>query len=86
MTVSPLSRTSSTASVWSVSDDGTTHPNIIRRTRKRFTNVQLTMLEDLFHQTSHPSREEREAVAQLGDMYVPHPKGRASMLTRWNAL
>ncbi|KAF8664616.1 hypothetical protein AX16_000715 [Volvariella volvacea WC 439] len=41
-----------------------------RRTRKRFTNAQLTMLESLFHRNSHPSREEREAVAAAGGMYV----------------
>ncbi|KAF8971805.1 hypothetical protein BDZ97DRAFT_1753051 [Flammula alnicola] len=41
-----------------------------RRTRKRFTNVQLTMLENLFHQNSHPSREDREAVAKAGGMEI----------------
>jgi hypothetical protein len=65
--MSPLSRASSAASLSPVSDDGT-NPSTIRRTRKRFTNVQLMMLEDLFHQNSHPSREERDAVAQLGGM------------------
>ncbi|KAG5642395.1 hypothetical protein DXG03_002853 [Asterophora parasitica] len=62
----PLSRTSSTASV--SSDDAGGSNNAIRRTRKRFTNDQLTMLENLFHQNSHPSREERDSVAQLGGM------------------
>ena len=28
------------------------------------------MLENLFHQNSHPSRDEREAVAKAGGMYV----------------
>ncbi|KAF8844194.1 homeobox-domain-containing protein [Paxillus ammoniavirescens] len=55
-----LSRTSSVASI--SSDDAA------RRTRKRFTSVQLMMLEQLFHQTSHPTREEREAVAQTAGM------------------
>ncbi|KAF9225208.1 homeobox-domain-containing protein [Gyrodon lividus] len=55
-----LSRTSSAASI--SSDDAA------RRTRKRFTSVQLMMLEQLFHQTSHPTREEREAVAQATGM------------------
>ncbi|KAJ7176620.1 homeodomain transcription factor [Mycena filopes] len=41
-----------------------------RRTRKRFTNAQLTMLEQLFHQNSHPSREQREAVAKSANMEV----------------
>jgi len=39
-----------------------------RRTRKRFTKQQLVMLEDLFHRNSHPSREDREAVAKAGGM------------------
>ncbi|KAG6372651.1 homeobox-domain-containing protein [Boletus reticuloceps] len=55
-----LSRTSSAASI--SSDDAT------RRTRKRFTSVQLMMLEQLFHQSSHPTREEREAVARAAGM------------------
>ncbi|KAI6012721.1 homeobox-domain-containing protein [Pisolithus orientalis] len=55
-----LSRTSSMASL--SSDD------VGRRTRKRFTSVQLVMLEQLYHRTSHPSREEREAVAQAAGM------------------
>lgn len=41
-----------------------------RRTRKRFSTVQLMMLEQLFHRTSHPTREEREAVANTAGMYV----------------
>ncbi|KAH7886346.1 homeobox-domain-containing protein [Phlebopus sp. FC_14] len=57
---SSLSRTSSAASI---SSDDTA-----RRTRKRFSNIQLMMLEQLFHQTSHPTREEREAVAQAAGM------------------
>ncbi|KAI6030985.1 homeobox-domain-containing protein, partial [Pisolithus marmoratus] len=55
-----LSRTSSIASI--SSDD------VGRRTRKRFTSIQLVMLEQLYHRTSHPSREEREAVAQAAGM------------------
>ena len=35
-----------------------------KRTRKRFNNIQLTALEHVFHQTSHPTREQREAVAR----------------------
>lgn len=34
-----------------------------RRTRRRFTNVQLIMLEQLYHQNSHPTREQRETLA-----------------------
>ncbi|GLB43559.1 putative homeodomain containing protein [Lyophyllum shimeji] len=62
-----LSRTSSTASV-SSSDDAPGSNGATRRTRKRFTSDQLTMLENLFHQNSHPSREERDTVARLGGM------------------
>lgn len=78
-TVAALQRTESAASVDSVdpvdsAEDITPSAiNASRRTRKRFTNVQLTMLETLFHRNSHPSREEREAVAKAGQMYVPVP-------------
>ncbi|KAJ7905027.1 homeodomain transcription factor [Mycena leptocephala] len=41
-----------------------------RRTRKRFTNAQLMMLEQLFHENSHPSREQRESVARSANMEV----------------
>ncbi|PFH47351.1 hypothetical protein AMATHDRAFT_97237, partial [Amanita thiersii Skay4041] len=66
-----LSRTSSATSI--SSDDTSTLPTgaiIARRTRKRFSSAQLAILENLFHQNSHPSREEREAVAQAGGMEV----------------
>ncbi|KAF8814474.1 homeobox-domain-containing protein [Phlegmacium glaucopus] len=71
----PLSRTSSSNS-FSSEDDGasmsssTVTVSSSRRTRKRFTNTQLTMLENLFHQNSHPSREDREAVAKAGGMEI----------------
>ncbi|KAI0053378.1 homeobox-domain-containing protein [Auriscalpium vulgare] len=54
-----LSRTSSLTSVGS-SDDAAGP----KRTRKRFTDFQLVMLEQLFRSASHPSREEREALAR----------------------
>ena len=41
-----------------------------KRTRKRFTGAQLVMLEDLFHTCSHPTREQREALAQKAGLYV----------------
>ncbi|KAJ3995589.1 homeodomain transcription factor [Lentinula boryana] len=41
-----------------------------RRTRKRFNNVQLMMLENLFHHNSHPSRQDRETLAKAGNMEV----------------
>ncbi|KAF8204106.1 homeodomain transcription factor [Pholiota molesta] len=71
----PLSRTSSCASVSSEEDASMSSTTVTvigstRRTRKRFTNVQLTMLENLFHQNSHPSREDREAVARTGGMEI----------------
>ncbi|KAG6812855.1 hypothetical protein H0H92_015953 [Tricholoma furcatifolium] len=70
MSAPSLSRTSSTASVDSSDDAASSAATSSRRTRKRFTNDQLTILENLFHKTSHPSREERETVASLGRMYV----------------
>ncbi|TFK42077.1 hypothetical protein BDQ12DRAFT_710389 [Crucibulum laeve] len=67
-----LSRTSSTTSI--SSGDETVSTSTVnassRRTRKRFTNAQLTMLENLFHQNSHPSREDRENVAKAGGMEI----------------
>ncbi|KAF9469637.1 hypothetical protein BDZ94DRAFT_1242903 [Collybia nuda] len=66
-----LSRTSSTTSISESDEPGASNPpSTSRRTRKRFSNVQLTMLEQLFHQNSHPSREERDNVARLGGMFV----------------
>lgn len=41
-----------------------------RRTRKRFSSAQLMMLEHLFHQTSHPTREQREFLAREANMCV----------------
>ncbi|KAI0694443.1 hypothetical protein BC835DRAFT_1415341 [Cytidiella melzeri] len=65
----PLSRTSSASSVSSVdtqasSDDVSRDGDTPRRTRKRFTSAQLMALENLFHQTSHPTREQREGLAE----------------------
>ncbi|TFY70924.1 hypothetical protein EVG20_g2088 [Dentipellis fragilis] len=62
-----ISRTSSVASV--SSDDVDAGADASRRTRKRFSNLQLTMLEELYHRTSHPTREEREVVASNSGMY-----------------
>ncbi|CAA7264911.1 unnamed protein product [Cyclocybe aegerita] len=75
MPPAPLSRTSSAHSFSSEDDAslGSSPATVIsssRRTRKRFTNIQLTMLENLFHQNSHPSREDREAVAKAGGMEI----------------
>ncbi len=74
-----LSRTSSVSSV--ASDDSfasssantsasadTPADNAVKRTRKRFTSVQLMMLEHLYGQASHPTREQREDIAREADM------------------
>ncbi|KAI0652615.1 hypothetical protein C8Q79DRAFT_938603 [Trametes meyenii] len=70
-----LARTSSTSSVCSddslASSDTTPSlgpPDAIvdgpKRTRKRFTTMQLMMLEHLYHKASHPTREQREQLAK----------------------
>ncbi|KAI8981340.1 hypothetical protein BD414DRAFT_419864, partial [Trametes punicea] len=41
-----------------------------RRTRKRFTSQQLMMLEHLYHQASHPTREQREQLAKDAEIDV----------------
>ncbi|KAJ6551466.1 hypothetical protein B0H19DRAFT_1157785 [Mycena capillaripes] len=72
-----LSRTSSVTSTGNTSSDDLYATFInestdatTRRTRKRFTNAQLMMLEQLFHENSHPSREQRESVARSANMEV----------------
>ncbi|GJE97782.1 homeobox domain-containing protein [Phanerochaete sordida] len=45
-------------------DDVAADGELPRRTRKRFTSTQLMMLEHLYHQTSHPTREQRETLAK----------------------
>jgi hypothetical protein len=70
-----LFRSESSSSLGSSSDErlfSTPNPTT-KRSRKRFTGSQLTMLEQLFHRTSHPSREEREALARELDLYVYPP-------------
>ncbi|KAJ3839249.1 homeodomain transcription factor [Lentinula raphanica] len=61
-----FSRTSSMTSIGST--DSTESITSSRRTRKRFNNVQLMMLENLFHHSPHPSRQERETLAKAGNM------------------
>ncbi|TRM70519.1 hypothetical protein BD626DRAFT_580537 [Schizophyllum amplum] len=78
-----LTRTSSTMSVSSTTSTESresrtcTKGNITyvsndpaKRTRRRFTHAQLSMLETLYHDTSHPSREQRERVAADGAMEI----------------
>ncbi|KZT27516.1 homeobox-domain-containing protein [Neolentinus lepideus HHB14362 ss-1] len=64
----PLSRMSSIAST--SSDDTTVSSESTRRTRKRFTHEQLAMLEQLFHKCSHPTRQQREALADQAGMQI----------------
>ncbi len=81
----PLSRTSSSSSVLSDGTVGTSTNDEMgppdtpssgvtdtapKRTRKRFTNAQLTLLEDLFHQTSHPTRDQRDTLAKEAGLCV----------------
>ena len=73
-----LSRTSSVASV--TSDDAPPVPgNEVKRTRKRFTQAQIVKLEQLFHETSHPTREQRENLANECDLYVLFPQNSGSV-------
>ncbi|KAI4521204.1 hypothetical protein K525DRAFT_279415 [Schizophyllum commune Loenen D] len=79
-----LSRTSSTMSACSTASTDSrdslsractknasaTNADIAKRTRRRFTHAQLSMLETLYHETSHPSREQRERVAAEGAMEI----------------
>jgi hypothetical protein len=68
-----LFRSESSSSLGSSSDErlfNVPNPTTTKRSRKRFTGTQLTMLEHLFHRTSHPSREERESLARELDLYV----------------
>ncbi len=68
-----LLRSESSSSLGSSSDEhvfGTSNATASsKRTRKRFTGSQLAMLEQLFHCASHPSREQRESLAQELDLY-----------------
>ena len=69
-----LFRSESSSSLGSSSDEhlfNAPNPTTTKRSRKRFTGTQLTMLEQLFHRTSHPSREERESLARELDLYGP---------------
>jgi len=60
-----------TSSATSISsDDGGSVDCSFKRTRKRFSSLQLTMLEQLFHRTSHPTRGERELLAVQLQMSV----------------
>ena len=68
-----LFRSESSSSLGSSSDERVfvvTPDPTSKRTRKRFTGSQLSMLDQLFHRTSHPSREEREALARELELYA----------------
>ncbi|CCM02253.1 uncharacterized protein FIBRA_04336 [Fibroporia radiculosa] len=72
----PLLRTDSTSSISSlgsdvcpeVTGDADTRDLSERRTRRRFTNAQLMMLEHLYRQTTHPTRVQRDDLAKEGNM------------------
>ena len=40
-----------------------------RRTRKRITPAQLVQLEQLYYQSSHPTRDQRDVLAKRIQMY-----------------
>ncbi|KAH9044749.1 homeobox-domain-containing protein [Lactarius pseudohatsudake] len=63
-----LLRSESSSSLGSSSDELVFSTSSSKRTRKRFTGSQLAMLEQLFHRASHPSREQRESLAQELDL------------------
>jgi hypothetical protein len=66
-------RTPLAASACSDVDDLDPEPAARTAPRKRFSDRQVSMLEDLYHRTSHPSRVAREALAAELEMYVPRP-------------
>jgi Homeodomain len=41
-----------------------------RRTRKRITAAQLVQLEELYYRSSHPTRDQRDALAKRIQMYA----------------
>ncbi|EIW63872.1 uncharacterized protein TRAVEDRAFT_67844 [Trametes versicolor FP-101664 SS1] len=76
-----LARTSSASSVCSDDSVASTDTTISlgpadaivegpKRTRKRFTTLQLIMLEHLYHKASHPTREQREQLAKDAEIDV----------------
>ncbi|KAL7285011.1 hypothetical protein ACG7TL_000100 [Trametes sanguinea] len=76
-----LSRTSSTSSAYSDDSSASASTNTTlapadaivdgpKRTRKRFTTLQLMMLEHLYHKASHPTREQREQLAKDAEIDV----------------
>ncbi|KIM82295.1 hypothetical protein PILCRDRAFT_820678 [Piloderma croceum F 1598] len=67
-----LSRTSSSTSVSSNVSTTSSAASASRRTRTRFTNEQLVMLEGLYHRSSHPTREERDDLAREAGMETKH--------------
>ncbi|KAH9175515.1 homeodomain transcription factor [Lactarius sanguifluus] len=68
-----LLRSESSSSLGSSSDELVFSTSSSKRTRKRFTGSQLAMLEQLFHRASHPSREQRESLAQELGLYENAP-------------
>ncbi|RPD64707.1 hypothetical protein L226DRAFT_565322 [Lentinus tigrinus ALCF2SS1-7] len=54
----------------SVHSADTNSDGAVKRTRKRFSSVQLMMLEHLYRKASHPTREEREQVAKDAEIDI----------------
>lgn len=71
---SPSASTSTRASATpSLSPSGTSlDVEAPRRTRRRFTSGQLVLLEQLYYTATHPTREEREALASSMCLCVHH--------------
>lgn len=64
-------RTSSVSSVEFPNASNTSFAAIEqRRTRKRITPSQLEQLEELYRQSSHPTREQRDALGKRIQMYA----------------
>jgi len=47
--------------------------SIEKRTRRRFTPQQICLLEELYRETPHPTRERRDALAKENKLYVCCP-------------
>ncbi|KAF9256750.1 hypothetical protein L218DRAFT_1081220 [Marasmius fiardii PR-910] len=64
MSTIPISRSSSLTSV--ASDDA----DAARSRRKRFSNVQTMMLENMYRHNPRPSRQERETLSKAGQLDI----------------
>ncbi|KZP24066.1 Homeodomain-like protein, partial [Athelia psychrophila] len=78
-TQGPPAKLARTTSAMSTSSEGSSSfvnesgaGQVYRRTRTRFTHQQLSMLERLYARTSHPTREDRDALARAAGMETKH--------------